>query len=363
MLLVTGFDRVNDPWPESYHGGLGEKNSAGMRTRAVLIVISATTLGFLIWSLRDFKLGELVTDLKEMNWWWVALAIAADIAVYVCQGWRWSSLLRPVEPASLWQTVRAVYVGLFGNEVVGFNAGEIVRCYLITRWTSLPFSVSLSSALIERILDGIWLCLGVLVALRIVPHPHHMRFLIGSEYVLATVVLLGAALLAVAMFYRHHARAMLAGDSWKRHLRVLIDDLSLIGHSRYLYFAFLQSLACLLLQTIPIYASFKGYGFEDLGLRYAFATAVIIRMISAVPQAPGNIGIYLVTKEILVRIFNVVPRDAENFAVVFWGIVTLRLLIGGIVALFLTGSKIGELRRAARDEHRELARSRGNGTD
>ncbi len=337
---------------------MGEKNAAAIRNRVFLIVVTVLTVVILIWQLRDFKLAALMTDLKEMDWWWVAAAVGADIAVYVCQAWRWSLLLRPVEPATLWQTLRAVYVGLFGNEVLGFNAGEVVRCYLISKWTSLPFSVSLSSAVIERIFDGAWLSIAVFIVLKIVPRPHHMRLLIGSEYALIALVLLGAALLAAAMFYPHRARTMLAGDSWKRHLRVLIDDLSLIGHSRYLYYAFGASLGYLFLQTIPIWASFKGYGFDDLGPRYAFATAIIMRMSSAVPQAPGNIGIYIATKFILTRILNVAPRDAENFAVVFWGIVTLRLIIGGLIALFVTGARLGELRRAANAEHRELAKSR-----
>src|SRR5262249_26773167 len=129
-----------------YDGDLGEKNSAGIRTRVALIAITALTTAFLIWSLRDFKLAELIADLKEMNWWWVSLAILADIAVYAFQAWRWRLILRPIEPTTFWQMLKAVYIGLFGNEVLGFNAGEIVRCYLMTRWTKLPFSVSLSSA-------------------------------------------------------------------------------------------------------------------------------------------------------------------------------------------------------------------------
>ncbi len=293
-----------------------------------------------------------------MNWWWVALAIVADIAVYLCQGWRWRSLLHPIEPVSLWQSVKAIYVGLFGNEVIGFNAGEVVRCYLMSRWTSLPFSVSLASAVIERIFDGVWLALAAAIALHVVPRPKHMRFLIGSEYVLVAIVLGGAALLAAAMFYPHRARNMLGGSSWKRHLRVLIDDLSLIGHSRYLYYSFFQSIGYLVLQTVPIYASFKGYGFDGLGLTDAFAAAVILRMGSAVPQAPGNIGIYLAMRIVMVRIFNVIPRDADNFSLVFWGIVTLRLIIGGVIALFVTGARFGELRRAANAEHREFSKSR-----
>lgn len=323
-----------------------------------MVAINVVTLGFLAWTLRSFKLAALLDDLESMNWWWVALAIAADIGVYSLQAWRWRLLLRPVEPVSFWQTLRAVYVGLFGNEALGFNAGEVVRCYLITRWRGLPFSVSLSSALIERIFDGIWLCGCLFLTLRIVPHPRHTRLLVGSEYVLAGVVLLGAALLAVALFHPHRARTALSDTNWQRHLRVLIDDLSLIGHSRYLYAAFLLSLGYLLLQAIPIYATFRGYGFDGLRLTDAFAMMVIIRVGSAVPQAPGNIGLYLLANEIMKKIFEAAPRDAENFSMVLWGILTLRLVIGGAIALTITGARIGELRRAAHQHHAEHARSR-----
>jgi uncharacterized membrane protein YbhN (UPF0104 family) len=338
---------------------LGEKESGKTRSRVVLIVTNIISIGCLIWSLRGVRLGALLDDLATMNWWWVALAVVADIAVYCWHAWRWSLLLHPIEPVSFWHTVRAIYVGLFANEVLPFRAGEVLRCYLISRWTALPFSVSLSSALIERLFDGIWLCLCLMVTLRLVRQPGHMRLLVGSEYLLASLVLVGVGLLGVAMFRRHHAQAMLDGGSWKRHLRVLIDDLSLIGHSKYLYLAFVQSLPYLLLQVIPIYASFRGYGFDDLALVDAFALMVILRLGSVVPQAPGNLGLFQVlAAESLIKIFNVVPDQAHRFAQVLWGIVTLPLLIGGVVALSVTGARIGELRRAAHAETRELSKSR-----
>jgi uncharacterized protein (TIRG00374 family) len=344
-----------------YDGSLGEATSGKARARVVLVVINVLTIGFLAWSLRDFKLAQLINDLAAIrtNWWWIALAIVSDISVYSVQAWRWNLLLHPVEPVSVWQTLRAVYVGQFGNEALGFNAGEILRCYLITRWTKLPFSVSLSSALIERIFDGVWLSACLFLALRIVPHPAHMRLLIGSEYALAGVVLLGAALLAIALFHRQRAHAALSDKNWQRHLRVLIDDLSMIGHSRYVYLAFFLSLPYLLLQSLPIYATFKGYGFDGLAITDAFAMMVILRLGSAVPQAPGNIGLYLLAKQVLQRIFNVQVQDAEDFSMVLWGILMLRMVIGGAVALTVAGAGIGELRRAASAEQEELAKSRG----
>lgn len=293
-----------------------------------------------------------------MNWWWVGLAVAADIAVYCWHGWRWSLLLRPVEPVTVWQTVRAIYVGLFANEVLPFRAGEVLRCYLLSRWSELPFSVSLSSAIIERIFDGLWLCLCLLATVRIVLFPRHLRYLVDGGYLLGIVVAAGAALLALAMFYPHRTRAALR-KPWQRRLRVLIDDLSLIGHSRYLYFALFQSLPYLLLQVIPIYGSFKGYGFDDLSLSAAFALMVILRLGSIVPQAPGNLGLFqFLTRESLEKIFNVVPAEAARFSLVLWGIVTLPLLIAGVIALSITGARIGELRKAAHVERTELSRSR-----
>jgi hypothetical protein len=54
----------------------------------------------------------------------------------------------------------------------------------------------------------------------------------------------------------------------------------------------------------------------------------------------------------------VVPVEAERFSLVLWGIVTVPLLIGGVVALSVTGARIGELRRAAHTERVEWSKSR-----
>lgn len=337
---------------------MGERTAGSTRTRALFVLTNVIAIGVLAWSLRHFRFGALMDDLRAMNWWWMALAVVADLAVFTLQAWRWSMLLRPVEPVPVWQTLRAIYIGLFGNEVLGFAAGEIVRCYTISRFTALPFSVSLSSALIERIFDGIWLGACLVITLRTVVLPHHMRWIADGGYVLGFVVVGAAIVLSVTMFHRHRARAALEGSSWwRRQLRVLIDDLSLIGHSRYLYFALGLSLPYLLVQMIPVWATFRGYGFYDLSIGDAFAFMVILRMAMAVPQTPGNIGYLILSKECLIHIFGVrSPQDAENFSVVIWGIVSLRMVFGAI-ALATTGAKFADLHSAAHSHRAELAKS------
>jgi hypothetical protein len=86
---------------------------------------------------------------------------------------------------------------------------------------------------------------------------------------------------------------------------------------------------------------------------------VILRLGSAVPQAPGNLGLFqFLARECLEKIFNVVPDEAARFSLVLWGLVTLPLLASGAISLAVTGLKFGDLRQAAQNENQELARSR-----
>jgi hypothetical protein len=336
---------------------LGVKLRSTAPGHVVFVLINLISVASLVWTLHDAKLGELKDDLLEMRWWWVALAVGADIGVYFWHGSRWHLLLQPLIRIKFSQAVRAIYVGLFANEVLPFRAGEVLRCYLVSRWTELPLSVSLSSAIIERVFDGVWLSGCLFLALRMVSFPRQFRYLRDAGWVLGGVVLAGVLLLGIAFLRRDHGGNLedLPKEAWRRKLAVLFEDLALIGHSRYLPISFLQSLPYLLLQVLPIWASFRGYGFYDLGLREAFVLMVVLRLSAAVPQAPGNIGLFqFLTRECLERVFDVVPAEAARFSLVLWGIVTLPLLIGGFIALSITEANLGELTRAAREEATEL---------
>ena len=338
---------------------MGERKSRSVRSRILLVVINVASLASLAWALRGAHLGELKEDLLEMGWWWVALAVVTDVSVYLWHGVRWQTLLRPVARLKYWEPVRAIYVGLFANGVLPFRAGEVLRCYLLARNPRLPLSVSLTSALIERVFDGIWLSLCIILMLRYTVFPHSMRYLVDGAYVLGITVLVLAVVLGVIMFRRHETRAALAGETgWRRQLHVLIDDLEIIGHSRSLWTSFLQSLPYLMLQTIPIYGALRGYGF-DLSLGVAFVLMVVLRLSTVIPQAPGNLGLFqVVVRETLVKVYNVVPAEAARFSLVLWGIMTVPLLIGGAISLAVTEAKLSDLHEAAQAETGQITNSR-----
>ena len=318
------------------------------RKSLLLVLCFAVSLGSLAWVLKGSELNELGSELREIHWGWIALAVATDVLVYVIQGWRWTLLLTPIVRIPVFKSIRAVYVGLFANEVLPFRTGEVIRCYLQSRWSQTPFSVIVASALAERVFDGLWLVLGLVFVVKFVRDlPIKM---VEGGYILASVVLALAVLLLVAMLEKNWAQRTLATTGWQNNLRVLIEDLNLIGFSRYLGFAALASLPYLLMQIVPIWAVMKAYGLEDTRFGIAAVVMVVLRLSSVVPQAPGNIGLFNAAAVMALQMFNYDPAFAKRFSLVLWAVVTLPLLVGGAVALVLTGSHLGELLSHAKNQ-------------
>ena len=311
------------------------------RKTLLLILCFAISLGSLAWVLKGSELHELGTELRDIHWGWIALAVTTDVLVYVIHGWRWTLLLTPIARIPIFKSIRAVYVGLFANEVLPFRTGEVIRCYLQARWSETPFSVIVASALAERVFDGLWLVLGLVFVVKFVRDlPPKV---VEGGYILSGVVTALAVVLIVAMLQKNWALRNLSTRGWQNNLRVLIEDLNLIGFSRYVVFAGLASLPYLLMQIMPIWAVMKAYGLEDTRIGIAAVMMVVLRLSSVVPQAPGNIGLFNAAAVMALQMFNYDPAFSKRFSLVLWAVVTLPLLIGGAVAFVFTGSHLGEL--------------------
>ncbi|MGE5647357.1 MAG: lysylphosphatidylglycerol synthase transmembrane domain-containing protein [Acidobacteriota bacterium] len=305
--------------------------------------------GCLVWVLQGVDYATLIDDLRSLQWRWVIVGVIADIAVYIYQAWRWNLLLSPVAKPPLWRSVQAIYVGLFSNEVLPFRPGELIRSYLQSRWSKIPFSVSVSSALLERVFDGIWLIIVfVVITAQMANGGIAMpRVMIDIAKFLGVVVTAVALGLGLIMFWKQHAHRAIPATRWGQRVRVFIDDLHLMGQSRSIYWGALASLPYLLIQVIPIYALLRAYELE-LGIGPALVVLVIWRIGTAIPQAPGNVGASQALMVLALALFGVDKTTAAGLSVVIWGVITLPLLLAGFAALALSGVKLGDLRDRAR---------------
>jgi hypothetical protein len=313
------------------------------RSWAIIAITNALALVCMTWVLKNAGLHRIWGEVGHMRWGWVCLALISDVMVYLLHGWRWKLLLRPIAQVPYMQTLEAIYVGLFTNEVFPLRAGELIRCFLLSKSTELPISVTFASALIERLFDGVWLMTFFLFCLRL----HRMpRILVSGGCALGLFLVLLALVLGYAMYARKQSLDLVFGLSWPKWFNTLIEDLHLIGHSRYLYFSFIVSGFYLGAQILPIYGLVHAYNL-NVPWTASFMAMVLLRLSSVIPQAPGNIGSFHWVAARALMMFGLDGQLARRFTIVLWAGVTIPLIIIGFLAVTMEGINMSHLQREA----------------
>lgn len=319
------------------------ERSRKYRSWAIFIVTNVLALVCLVLVLRGADLGHIWGETRQMHWRWVLASVVFDVCVYLLHGWRWSILLRPVQRVKFAHCVEAIYVGLFANEVLPARAGELIRCFLLSRSTAIPISVTFASALIERIFDGVWLLACFFFCLHMGKLP---RVLLQGGYVLVVVILVCGVLLGYGMYAKKQSLDLFFGLTWPRWFITLIDDLHLIGHSRYLYISFLVSGAYMLAQIMPLYALIRASSL-NVPWMASFTMMVLLRLTSIVPQAPGNLGSFQWVAARSLIMFGLGAAHAKRFSLILWAVITLPLIVIGCIALAITGINLSHLHKQA----------------
>ncbi len=300
----------------------------------------------LVWVLHGYPIREeLIPALRDLDWKWVAIAVAANLGTWVVHAWRWDVLLQPVIRARLSKTVHAVYVGLFADAVLPLRVGELIRCYLLAHWSDLRISLSFASAALERMIDGFWMVATFLLTLAFVKGiPRDLTILVEG---LGALLVLGGAALGWIVFHKRHAHAIIKEGRWAATLRHIIEGVHLMGSPPTMAKTMLISVLYLGLQIFLVYACFKA-DLMDLSFWSAGAVLAIVRLWTVVPNAPGNIGLVNAAVVTALQLLDVEKNTAKTFSIIYFAVLTGPQLVAGGIAVALTGVSITELRERAR---------------
>ncbi len=317
------------------------------KSRSVLLSYGIA-LGCLVWVFHDVRWADLFSNLTTMNWWWVALAIALDVASYLSQGWRWSLLLRERGRFSTLQAAQAIYAGLFVNEILPLRVGEVLRTYLAAQRLRTTISAIVSSIMIERFFDAVWLALAVGATILLVPLP---RYMLEAEEILAGLVFAATTLFVYLVLRREKGaqESIYAGGITGRVRRVLAQlggGIRDIGRSGQLYAGFAASSLVLIFQILAFWLVMWGYGLH-LSLWHGAAVLLIVHLGTLLPGAPSNVGTYQFFTVLGLTQFGVDKTLAGGFSVIVFLILTVPLWAIGVVAFGRSGLTLRQLRRRA----------------
>lgn len=300
-----------------------------------------------VWVFHDVRWTELFPQVKMMTWWLLLPAIAADIGSYVTQGARWSLLLRPMGRLSILKTTQAIYAALFTNEVLPLRVGEVLRGYLASRWTSLPMTPILSSILVERFLDGVWMVLAFGILVLTVPLP---QYLVDAEEILALVIFAAAGLFVYVVLRKEKqietGPSPGSGGLLRRWVDPVAAALRSIGGAASFYAAAGLSGLLLILQILAFWLVMEAYGMS-LSIWHGAAVFLIVHLGTMVPGAPSNIGTYQFFTVLGLMLFGVDKTVASGFSVIVFLILTIPLWAIGLIAFGKAGLTLRSVREEA----------------
>ncbi len=320
-----------------------------MKTRAVLRVVITTAFLVVItwWLFRSVDVDQLMATVGQSSWLLLLASIPMTLLSHLVRAQRWRRLL-----AGASQTVRlgdsfaSVMIGYAANTLVP-RSGELLRPYVLTRRTSLTYSTTLSSVIVERILDVLTLLLGIAVLLvfRSDVVTAALPDTAPSTIVLAFVIPLVTLAVAVALiaftnvgpwFITVVVRRLHTGVAEK--LNAILEDArrgaSALSKGSAWPGVIVDSILIWVLYAIPLWLvllaipwSGPPFGFDDAAI-----LLVIIAIGVTIAPTPGALGVYQGFAQVaLMRLYGATATEGLAFGIVSWVMnYGVALLVGGI---------------------------------
>lgn len=148
-----------------------------MNKRAVLVGLLGLTISGLsfFWAFKNVPVYQLVSVFEQMEVFWIIPSVLLVIAAFLFRALRWKMILATHQNLTFGEACHPLFIGFMINCVIPARIGEVVRPVILKARSGINFSAGLSSVVIERFFDLLFLitCLFVMMnGLRIDPDIH-----------------------------------------------------------------------------------------------------------------------------------------------------------------------------------------------
>jgi len=312
----------------------------------------------LLWlAFRGVHWSDVVENLRRANLWLVLLSVAMATMIFPLRAIRWGPILESVIPVPFLPRWRATAVGMMANNILPARIGELVRAYVLSRETPVPFSAAFASLVVDRVFDGVIVILLMVIAMFDSSFPSHTLVAgrpasnyAGSGVVVLVVV--AAALYAIVIFPDRLIRwfeifsrrvAPRFEERGRRLLHSFAEGLSVLRHPRRFAVVFFWALLLWLVQPLAFVIMFRALGINGVGFWAALFVQGLIVLGVAVPSTPGFVGVFEFAAVEGLKLYGVEPSKALAWALIFHAFALIPITVIGLYYVARGRLHLGEL--------------------
>ncbi len=321
----------------------------------------------LYYTLQGKDLRAIWGAILGANYAWVAAYFAVLVAIHLLRTVRWGILLEPVARIPFSKLNAASAVGFMALMILPFRLGEFARPYLVAERPRIRVSAALSSVVVERVVDGLFTALLLVVTLFAVPAQSgavvHWR--VGG----AIVFLAFAAILAfLVLAYRNRALAVRlthrlvdpvsprVAERLSGMMDAFIHGLRLVPSRAKVLLFFALTVTYWGVNGLGMGILARAFGLHlDLVASYTVLGILVVGVM--IPAGPGMIGTFQAFVLAGLGLFlpaSSVRTAGTAYANVLWAAQLIQLTAFGLVFLFSRHIRLGQIVHAPEEVEEEL---------
>lgn len=235
---------------------------------------------------------------------------------------------------------RVMVIGFTINNLLPARLGELARAYLLWQRNRIEPGVTLATIVLERVLDGLTLCLFAGVAALLVPFPPQLQqaaWATAAVFLLATAGLVGF-LLWPAPFLALSTRVLRVfppriASLGERLIRTFVAGLAVLRRARLLASVLALSLLAWLAEAGMYLVIMLGFPFPARP-EAALLGAAAANIGTMIPSSPGYVGTFdLPLQFVLTQVFGVPVAEATSYTLVLHAALVVPVVLLGIAFL------------------------------
>ncbi len=337
--------------------------------RFIQILAGLAVSALALWlTLRGKDLGAIWAAAADANYVWLFPYAGILALIHLARTLRWGILLEPVAKVPFSRLNAVSAVGFMALVILPFRIGEFARPYLIAERPRIRVSATLSSVVVERVADGVFMAALLILSLLAVPEGtpglHFLRM--GG---LAVFGVFGALLAFLVVAYRNRSLAV-------RITHRVLDPISprVAARASGMMDAFIHGLrlvpsrskVALFFLLTAVYWCLNGWGMGVLARAFdihltliqSFTVLGVLVVGVMIPSGPGMVGTFQAATVLGLSLFvpaQVLDTRGTAYANVLWAVQLAFTTALGLFFLFSRHIRIAQIFSAPEEVEEELA--------
>ena len=317
----------------------------------ILILVFLSFFG-LYYAFESIEFSELYHHIISVDLLKLILAISILMLSVIIRAKRLKYIISPLDTdISTHHLFGATMIGYFGNGILFFRLGELLKAFSISQGNNIKTAESFGVVMLERVMDALTVFILIVFFLPFIPLENQtIRYWIIA-FVIVTIIFVGSLFLIKFINWKHMILSFsILNESFKNKLITVTEKifkgLELIfktKHNLKIMLCTVLIWICYFIMTMLLMESCH----IELSLDKVFIMLLIGAIIVAVPALPGGLGTYEAGITYTMTLLFFVSKDLSlTYAIVSHASNYIPYMLVGSFYFIKSGLKFGSINKA-----------------